>query len=104
MCVDDDGAAAPAPAPGGGKPPVCTYDYYSRTFEFLDLGILAYIGNDQALAEINAFDSSLAVFGGVAFLLWKSVYITKQVSLRNRVLILFDWLKAKAFGRDLSQF
>jgi hypothetical protein len=27
------------------------------------------------------------------------VYITKQVSFRNRVLILFDWLKARVFGR-----
>lgn len=27
-----------------------------------------------------------------------------QVSFRNRVLILFDWLKAQVFGRDLSQF
>jgi hypothetical protein len=37
--------------------------------------------------------------------LWsRSVYITKQVSLRNRVLILFDWLKTQVFGRDLSNF
>ena len=27
-----------------------------------------------------------------------------QVSFRNRVLILFDWIKAKVFGRDLSLF
>jgi hypothetical protein len=27
-----------------------------------------------------------------------------QVSFRNRVLILFDWMKAQVFGRDLSQF
>ena len=40
----------------------------------------------------------------LAYLVWKSVYITKQVSFRNRVLILFDWLKAQVFGRDLSNF
>jgi hypothetical protein len=27
-----------------------------------------------------------------------------QVSFRNRVLILFDWLKARVFGRDISLF
>ncbi len=27
-----------------------------------------------------------------------------QVSFRNRVLILFDWLKARVFGRDTSLF
>jgi NADH:ubiquinone reductase (non-electrogenic) len=44
------------------------------------------------------------LYGSLAFLLWRSVYITKQVSFRNRVLILFDWMKAQVFGRDLSQF
>ena len=27
-----------------------------------------------------------------------------QVSFRNRVLILFDWLKTRVFGRDISLF
>ena len=27
-----------------------------------------------------------------------------QVSTRNRVLILFDWMKTRVFGRDLSVF
>lgn len=75
-----------------------------KPFEFLSLGILASVGDDKAIAQIEAFDNKLAVWGSPAFLLWKSVYITKQVSLRNRVLILFDWLKAQVFGRDLSQF
>ena len=37
-------------------------------------------------------------------MLWKSVYVTKQVSFRNRVLILFDWMKTRVFGRDTSIF
>jgi NADH:ubiquinone reductase (non-electrogenic) len=32
------------------------------------------------------------------------VLLCCQVSFRNRVLILFDWIKAQVFGRDLSQF
>eukprot|EP00882_Tetradesmus_deserticola_P001020 GHRQ01001105.1.p1 GENE.GHRQ01001105.1~~GHRQ01001105.1.p1 ORF type:complete len:649 (+),score=345.14 GHRQ01001105.1:241-2187(+) len=78
--------------------------YYRKPFEFLSLGIMAYVGNDKALTQVEAFDTSLNVYGRLAFLLWRSVYITKQVSFRNRVLILFDWLKARVFGRDLSQF
>jgi len=76
----------------------------TKPFEFLSLGILASIGNDKAVAQIEAFDSKLPVWGNPAFLLWKSVYITKQVSFRNRVLILVDWAKTRVFGRDLSQF
>ena len=62
-------------------------------------------GNDKALTQVELFDSlQLNLYGALAFLLWRSVYITKQVSLRNRVLILFDWMKAQVFGRDISLF
>jgi hypothetical protein len=27
-----------------------------------------------------------------------------QVSTRNRVLVLFDWIKSRVFGRDISRF
>jgi NADH:ubiquinone reductase (non-electrogenic) len=49
-------------------------------------------------------DANIDIWGQFAFLLWRSVYITKQVSMRNRVLILFDWLKTRVFGRDISLF
>ncbi|KXZ50557.1 hypothetical protein GPECTOR_16g732 [Gonium pectorale] len=79
--------------------------YWDRPFEFLNLGIMAYVGSDKALTQVEAFDwINLKLHGSFAFLLWKSVYITKQVSFRNRVLILFDWMKAKVFGRDISLF
>lgn len=79
-------------------------DYYRKPFEFLSLGIMAYVGGEKALVSAEVLDSKLDIAGAFAFLLWRSVYITKQVSTRNRVLILFDWIKAKVFGRDLSQF
>ena len=34
----------------------------------------------KALTQVEAFDASLGLYGGFAFLLWRSVYITKQVS------------------------
>ena len=73
-------------------------------FEFLSLGLLAGIGEDDALTQVDAGALQLRLSGRLASLLWRSVYVTKQVSFRNRVLILFDWLKTRAFGRDLSQF
>ena len=47
---------------------------------------------------------TVKVSGYLSFLLWRSVYITKQVSTRNRVLILFNWVTTRIFGRDLSLF
>ncbi|KAL4421095.1 hypothetical protein ABPG77_009622 [Micractinium sp. CCAP 211/92] len=78
--------------------------YYKKPFQFLNLGILAYVGDDRALTEISLPFTKIKLSGQFAYLVWKSVYITKQVSFRNRVLILFDWLKAQVFGRDLSNF
>ena len=41
--------------------------------------------------------------GQAAFALWRSVYLSKQFGLRNRLLVAVDWLKARVFGRDLSR-
>lgn len=67
------------------------------------LGIMSYIGNQKAVMQVD-MDLDVNLWGQFAFLLWRSVYITKQVSMRNRVLILFDWLKTRVFGRDISLF
>jgi NADH:ubiquinone reductase (non-electrogenic) len=71
-----------------------------RPFKYRDLGMLAYIGSHKALANTNQFKGS----GFVTWLFWRSVYITKLVSLKNKVLVLFDWFKTFVFGRDVSNF
>jgi NADH:ubiquinone reductase (non-electrogenic) len=78
--------------------------YYNRAFEFFNYGVLAYLGDDKALTQIELPGTSIRLTGALGNLIYKSVYITKQVSFRNRVLILFDWLKAQVFGRDLSNY
>lgn len=40
--------------------------------------------------------------GWAGWILWRSVYLTKQVAFRNRVLVLFDWMKSRVFGRDIA--
>jgi len=78
---------------------------FAKPFEFLSLGILAYIGGNEAIAGVEAGDVKLGNMSGfLAYLLYQSVYLTKQVSTRNRLLVLFDNFKAKIFGRDISMF
>ena len=73
-------------------------------FEFVNLGILAYLGAGKALAEVKFMDVPVGAYvGSAGYLLWKSVYIVKQVATRNRVLVTFDWLKAFIFGRDITR-
>jgi NADH dehydrogenase FAD-containing subunit len=75
----------------------------AKPFAFLNLGLLAYVGNAEAVAQVQFGESTLLdAVGGPAFLLWRSVYLVKQVSTRTRVLVLFDFIKTKIFGRDLT--
>uniref|UniRef100_A0A7S1TJV9 FAD/NAD(P)-binding domain-containing protein n=1 Tax=Erythrolobus australicus TaxID=1077150 RepID=A0A7S1TJV9_9RHOD len=78
---------------------------FAKPFQFLSLGIMAYVGGKKAVADVDAGDFQVGnVSGRLAFFLWRSVYLTKQVSTRNRILVLQDWIKTRLFGRDISQF
>lgn len=72
----------------------------ARPFRFRSFGMLAYIGGGQALADLPHVKWS----GRAAWVFWRSVYLTKLVSLANKAKVAFDWLKAAAFGRDLTRF
>ena len=73
-------------------------------FSFLNLGLLAYLGGGKALSQIQIGDVPIFSYAGsVAFVLWRSVYLVKQVATRNRVLVTFDWIKSALFGRDITR-
>jgi NADH:ubiquinone reductase (non-electrogenic) len=69
-------------------------------FRFKSSGMLAYIGGGEALADLPNVKWS----GRGAWLFWRSVYLTRLVSLANKAKVFFDWAKARLFGRDLSRF
>lgn len=83
-------AAALRERVGAGEPP---------PFRFRPFGMLAYVGAGRALADLPHAKWS----GRTAWLFWRSVYLTKLVSFSNKVKVLFDWAKARLFGRDLSR-
>lgn len=76
----------------------------ARPFHFLNLGILAYTGSGRALAQVEVDKAKIEQSGTVGWLAWRSVYLAKQVSVRNQLMVLFDWVKTSLFGRDLSRF
>eukprot|EP00439_Symbiodinium_sp_Y106_P002389 s2467_g1.t1 len=54
-------------------------------FRFLDLGRLAYLGQSQAVAELGVGETTVSQSKGLAaFVLWRSVYIVKQVVVDPR--------------------
>ena len=78
---------------------------YAKPFQFLNLGILAYTGNGSALAQVATTPDGPKVKGSgkIGNAVWKSVYLTKQFSMRNRLLVLNDWTKRQFFGRDITR-
>lgn len=73
-----------------------------KPFRFNNLGMLAYVGDQRALAQIPK--GRIRWRGPLAYLFWRSAYLTRLVSFKNKTLVLFDWLKTAVFGRDLSRF
>jgi NADH dehydrogenase FAD-containing subunit len=45
----------------------------------------------------------VAIAGEFGNTVWKSVYLSKQVSWRNRLLVVNDWMKRNIFGRDITR-
>lgn len=80
-------------------------DEYAKPFQFLNLGILAYTGGGSALAQVATAPQAEPIkgTGKIGNLLWKSVYISKQVSWRNRFMVVNDWLRRQIFGRDITR-
>ena len=89
-------------------------DEVAAPFQFLDLGILAYTGSGSALAQVQVAPGRgdptsetwnpvrLQIKGKLGFGLWRSIYLWKQTSPKNVVLVTLDWIKVKLFGRDIS--
>lgn len=77
---------------------------YAKPFQFLNLGILAYTGQGTALNQITAIPNIEPIkgTGKLGNAVWKSVYLSKQVSWRNRLLVVNDWAKKQIFGRDIT--
>lgn len=78
---------------------------FAKPFQFLNLGILAYTGGGSALAQVPTSPDAEPIkgTGKIGNALWKSVYISKQVSWRNRFMVLNDWTRRQIFGRDITR-
>lgn len=77
---------------------------YAKPFQYLNLGILAYTGRNTALAQIATTPDREPIMatGFLGSELWKSIYLWKQVSWRNRIMVASDWCNRRIFGRDIT--
>ncbi|PIA55003.1 hypothetical protein AQUCO_00800023v1 [Aquilegia coerulea] len=71
-----------------------------RPFQYKHFGQFAPLGGEQTAAELPGDWVSM---GHSTQWLWYSVYASKQVSWRTRVLVVSDWTRKFIFGRDSSR-
>jgi len=69
-------------------------------FHFTNRGMLAFIGGRRALVDTPIAKNS----GFISWLIWNAAYISKLVSVRNKIMIPLYWFKSFVFGRDISRF
>lgn len=72
----------------------------SKRFRFVNLGTLAYIGSWRAIAQ-SSYEN---LTGRLAWILWRGAYITRSMSMRNKIMVLVHWTMTWLFGRDISRF
>ncbi|KAK5719990.1 hypothetical protein LTR15_007263 [Elasticomyces elasticus] len=76
-------------------------DIEAKGFTYKDLGVMAYVGNWNAIVQTNGTGD---ISGRLAWLIWRGAYLAKSVSWRNRILIPTYWFCNWLFGRDVSRF
>ncbi|KAJ1565278.1 hypothetical protein HK405_012748, partial [Cladochytrium tenue] len=69
-------------------------------FRYRHLGSFSYVGGNEAVYN---YDDSVGGGGLLVGLAWRGAYLSRQVSLRTRALLAFDWAKRYVFGRDISR-
>lgn len=65
-------------------------DIQGTRFLFKNLGVMAYVGGWKAIFQGGNGGGSVS--GRMAFLLWRTAYLVKSVSWRNKVLIPVYWI------------
>jgi NADH:ubiquinone reductase (non-electrogenic) len=87
-------------------------------FKYFHKGSMAYVGQNKAAAQVSMLKSFLPEFmqklpivgedivltGSLAELVWRLLYLDMQISNRNKLQVLFDWVKISLFGRCVSRY
>jgi NADH dehydrogenase len=78
-------------------------DWMQESFEFKNLGTMAYIGDWKAIMQGGGSDGK-EIKGWLAWVIWRVAYLNMSVSWRNKCLIPVYWVLNWLFGRDITRF
>lgn len=86
------------------KQPEKSFTDVTAPFSFKNLGSMAYIGNWEAVVDMTKINENAKESGTLAWVFWRSSYLTMSVSMRNKMIIPMYWFLTWVFGRDVSSF
>ncbi|GAQ89703.1 NADH-dehydrogenase [Klebsormidium nitens] len=76
-------------------------------FVYHHLGSMASVGSYKALVDLRHGSkgplSHLTLTGFKSWFIWRSAYLTRVVSWRNRLYVAVNWATTFLFGRDISR-
>ncbi|KAI0526338.1 pyridine nucleotide-disulfide oxidoreductase-domain-containing protein [Xylaria bambusicola] len=72
----------------------------AKPFRFRNWGVMTYLGSWKAIHQSSADELT----GRAAWFLWRTAYLTKSMSIRNKIMVPVYWLISWVFGRDISRF
>uniref|UniRef100_A0A2P2KY42 NADH:ubiquinone reductase (non-electrogenic) n=1 Tax=Rhizophora mucronata TaxID=61149 RepID=A0A2P2KY42_RHIMU len=74
-------------------------------FVYRHLGQMATIGSYKALVDLRQSRETkgLSMAGFISWFIWRSAYLTRVISWRNRFYVAINWLTTFVFGRDISR-
>ncbi|KAH8890762.1 FAD/NAD(P)-binding domain-containing protein [Thozetella sp. PMI_491] len=71
-----------------------------KVFRFRNWGTLTYLGSWKAIHQSSADELK----GWVAWVVWRGAYLTKSMSIRNKIMVPVYWAISWLFGRDINRF
>ncbi|MED6182774.1 tubulin alpha 1 [Stylosanthes scabra] len=71
-------------------------------FVYKHIGSMASVGRYKALVDLRESKDAkgISMAGFVSWLIWRSAYLTRVVSWRNRFYVAVNWATTLVFGRD----
>ncbi|PSS04758.1 Internal alternative NAD(P)H-ubiquinone oxidoreductase [Actinidia chinensis var. chinensis] len=74
-------------------------------FVYKHLGSMASVGRYKALVDLRQSKDAkgVSLAGFVSWLIWRSAYLTRVISWRNRFYVAVNWATTLVFGRDNSR-
>jgi len=64
----------------------------TTSFIYKDLGAMATIGRNRAVADLKLFGRDFHLSGRLAWLAWSIVHVVALVGFRNRLIVLLSWV------------